>query len=197
MPIEVRRTQVLDAARALIGREGYAAATMEAVAREVGIAKPVVYKAYPSRGALLYALLERERSEAVAALIEAMPRTSAEVGRTEAILAWMHALVQVIDGSPDRWRLILTPVDGTPDEVREHAEAGRALARAQLRNLLDAGFGTHSASRGGRVDVDLVAHSVLAVAEHSARLMIESRDEYPPERVLAFAENAVRALKLS
>ncbi|HEX4246679.1 MAG TPA: helix-turn-helix domain-containing protein, partial [Pseudonocardia sp.] len=43
MPIEVRREQVLDATLKLITERGYAAASMEAVAREVDLAKPRVY----------------------------------------------------------------------------------------------------------------------------------------------------------
>jgi AcrR family transcriptional regulator len=58
MPIEVRREQVLDVALKLIVEKGYAAATMEAVAREADLAKPRVYSAYPGRGPLLRALLE-------------------------------------------------------------------------------------------------------------------------------------------
>src|SRR5882757_2405021 len=73
MPIEVRREQVLDATLKLIVERGYPAATMEAVARQAELAKPRVYSAYPGRGPLLRALLEREERRVVTALAEAMP----------------------------------------------------------------------------------------------------------------------------
>ena len=47
MPIAVRREQALDAALALIADHGYGAITMEAIAREGNLAKPVLYNAYP------------------------------------------------------------------------------------------------------------------------------------------------------
>src|SRR4051812_18096989 len=43
VPAAERREQVLDAALVLIDRDGYGAVTMEAVAREIGVTKPVVY----------------------------------------------------------------------------------------------------------------------------------------------------------
>ncbi|HWI06822.1 MAG TPA: helix-turn-helix domain-containing protein, partial [Solirubrobacteraceae bacterium] len=73
MPIHVRREQVLDAALRLITNVGYGALTMEAVAREAGLSKPVVYNAFPGRTALLSALLAREEGRALGALAEAMP----------------------------------------------------------------------------------------------------------------------------
>jgi AcrR family transcriptional regulator len=45
MPIEARREQVLDAALRLITDRGYDAVTMEAIARESDLSKPVVYNA--------------------------------------------------------------------------------------------------------------------------------------------------------
>ena len=58
LPIEVRRQQVLDAALSIITEDGYAAVSMEAIARRVDVAKPVVYNAFAGLDALLHALLE-------------------------------------------------------------------------------------------------------------------------------------------
>jgi AcrR family transcriptional regulator len=62
MPIDARRDQILDAAQRLIIADGYAAASMEAIAREANLVKPRVYAGYSGRGQLLRTLLERRGS---------------------------------------------------------------------------------------------------------------------------------------
>lgn len=60
---EARRDLILDEAARLIQREGLAAATMEGLARECGISKGLVYNYFPTRDALLAALLRREQED--------------------------------------------------------------------------------------------------------------------------------------
>jgi AcrR family transcriptional regulator len=60
---EVRREQILDEAAHLILAEGLHAVSMERLAREIGISKGLVYNYFPTRDALLTALLSREQSE--------------------------------------------------------------------------------------------------------------------------------------
>lgn len=54
---ERSREEILDAARAVILRGGIAAATLEAVAKEVGVSKAALYYYYPSKDALLFELI--------------------------------------------------------------------------------------------------------------------------------------------
>ncbi len=54
---ERSREEILDAARAVILRGGIAAATLDAVAREVGVSKAALYYYYPSKDALLFELI--------------------------------------------------------------------------------------------------------------------------------------------
>ena len=60
---EVRREQILDEAAHLILAEGLYAVSMERLARDVGISKGLVYNYFPTRDALLTALLNREQAE--------------------------------------------------------------------------------------------------------------------------------------
>ncbi len=61
VPPEQRREQLLDAALRLISRDGYAGLTIEAIAAEAGVTKPVVYGAYAKLPDLLGELLDRTR----------------------------------------------------------------------------------------------------------------------------------------
>lgn len=60
---EVRREQILDEAAHLILAEGLYAVSMERLARDIGISKGLVYNYFPTRDALLTALLNREQAE--------------------------------------------------------------------------------------------------------------------------------------
>jgi AcrR family transcriptional regulator len=60
---EARREQILDEAARLILAEGLSAVSMERVARDAGISKGLVYNYFPTREALLTALLNREQTE--------------------------------------------------------------------------------------------------------------------------------------
>ena len=58
---EKRRASLLDAAARILEREGYAAVTTNAIAREAKTAVGTVYDYFPDKEALLVALLARYR----------------------------------------------------------------------------------------------------------------------------------------
>ena len=192
MPIEVRRRQVLDVALRLITERGYGAVTMEAVAREANLAKPVVYNAYPGREALLSALLEREERRAFRTLAEAIRPAAGDPAA--ALLAWLWGVAEAIAANPDAWRLMLLPAGGTPDVVRQRVERGRAVALEQARLFTRSMLAQRPALDA--LDEELTAHALLAACEQAAKLMIADPERYPPERLVQYAENLLRVLTL-
>src|SRR5215831_18236881 len=54
---EQARRAVLEAARTLFDEQGYAAATIEAIAARSGVAKTTIYRSWPSRAAVLVDVL--------------------------------------------------------------------------------------------------------------------------------------------
>ncbi len=176
MPIEVRREQVLDAALRIICARGYGAANMEAIARETGVAKTVVYDAYGGRDRLLRALLEREERRILATL---------EAPAEGDLLAWVEHGLRAVRANPAEWRLLLAPAGETPDLVREHVEAGRAVVLEHVRALL---------RPFGPSDPELAARAVLALAERAALDVLEDPEAFTPERYMAFVRGLTRAL---
>lgn len=183
---DVRREQALDAALAIIVRDGYAAVNMEAVAREMDVAKPVVYSAWGDLQSLLVALLDREETRAFTQLAAALPDLRDAVPGA-LVEAWAGHLAHTVHAHPDTWRLMLLPADGTPAQVRERVGEGRRVVLAQLRSM----FGPLLPEG---VDADLAAHAVLAVTEHLGRLMLADPAAYPPDRLVAFATSTLRRL---
>ena len=53
------RTEILDAAAVLLGRDGYQAATVRAFAARVGIKAASIYHHFPSKDAIVQAVLDR------------------------------------------------------------------------------------------------------------------------------------------
>jgi AcrR family transcriptional regulator len=193
MPIETRREQVLDAALRLIATRGYEAVTMEGIAQEAGLAKPVVYNAYPRLRPLLHALLEREERRALATLSRGVGRRPPDDEGEDPLLAWLRRIGDAMVERPTTWRLILIPPAGTPEIVREHVEAGRAFALEQIRTLMAALLARRGLPQP--VDADLTARAILASAEALGRLLLDRPDEYPPERLVAFARATLEALR--
>ena len=58
---EVRKQMILDKAAAVVASEGVAAATMDRIAREAGVSKPLVYAYFQNATSLLQDLLLREQ----------------------------------------------------------------------------------------------------------------------------------------
>jgi AcrR family transcriptional regulator len=186
LPPGERREQLLDAALEVIDERGYGGATMEAVAERAGVTKPVVYDLFANRGELLRALLQREEARAFEALVAAMPKPPLDEADPDAVLAeGAVAFLRAVAANPTTWRLILLPTAGTPEVVREHVERGREMVIEQLQGLLSWGLERRGGPEG--IDLELAAHSLLAVGERAAQLVLEDPEHFTPERVAAFA----------
>jgi AcrR family transcriptional regulator len=192
LPIEVRREQVLDAALRIIIKSGYAAASMEAIAREAELAKPRVYTAYPGRGPLLKALLEREEGRAFALLAEAMPALTDDATFSGVLTAATTNLLKGVAHEPDSWRLLVLAADDTPTEVRDHVRTGREFALNRLRALVE--WGQSQQAGSGNPDIELLAQILLAIGEQAVRLVLTQPDEFTPERYEQFIPTVLKLL---
>lgn len=76
MPREVRERQMLDAAVAGFARHGYQAASMDEIAEDAGVSKPLVYLYLKSKEDLFTACIRRER----AALVDAVRGSTGKPG---------------------------------------------------------------------------------------------------------------------
>ena len=192
LPPEERREQLLDAALKVIDERGYGGVSMEAIAREAGVTKPVVYDLFGNRGELLMALLEREEERALAQLAEAMP-SELSADPDELVIAGFRSLLGSVIANPATWRLIVLPAESTPEVVREHVESGRDDVRERLRQLIVWGIET----RGGpaNVDVELAAQALVALGEHLVRLVLTDPKRFTIDRIADFMGGLLGALE--
>src|SRR5437764_15135728 len=73
MPPGERREQLIDAALTVILEHGYGGVSIEAIAREAGVTRPVVYDHFPNLPRLLHALVEREERYSLEQLEDVVP----------------------------------------------------------------------------------------------------------------------------
>lgn len=192
LPPAQRREQLLDSALAVIGADGYAGVSMEAIARTAGVTKPVVYAAFGDLGTLLRALLERQEKLALSQVSEALP-SQAAMDPDELVVAGLTAFLTTVGAHPTTWRLILMPAEGTPELVRDHVEAGRKSVRERIEELLARGLEARGGPEG--IDVELASHCLIAIGEHLGRLMLTRPERYSPERIGTFVASLLGALE--
>ena len=187
-----RREQVIDAALRVIVEQGYAGVSIEAIARTAGVTRPVIYDHFPNLGALLQALIEREERIALGQLAEVIPGPE-PAGSTDPIAllgSGVRRFLEAVISRPSTWRIILLPLDGTPAIVREHVETNRARILERLQQLVIWGTGEDAA----RLDVELAAGSILALAEEAGRRVLTDPRRFSPERYEAFVLGIVGRL---
>jgi AcrR family transcriptional regulator len=192
LPPEQRREQLLDAALSLIPA-GFDTVTMESVAKEAQVTKPVLYDLFANRGELISALLEREAGRATDQVIAALPTDFATRSPDDAFADAVRVFVTAVVEAPDRWRLVLLPPEGTPHEFRAQVELVRAGVLAQIEDL--AALGLEELGRLDDLDSALLGHAMLALAEMSGRLVLTDPEKFTPDRLTAFVTRIAHGLR--
>lgn len=182
MTAEERRAQLLDVTKAIAAERGFHAISLEAVAREAGVTRPLIYGHFRDLSALLEALIEREHARALSQLDTVVPAEPPPGTVSEQLLASLGAFLEVGAADPRTWRLVLMAPEGAPELLRERIAAGRDAVVARLAELVRPGFGA-----GRTADPELTARLLAAFAEEAVRLLLTDPDHYPPERILRHA----------
>lgn len=151
-----KRRKVVDAARHLILRGGVRSTTMEAIAREAGVAKQTLYGYFPDKDAVLGALIEDIIATVCGAVdlgLETDGPVSERIGR--ALAAKFVTINSFLGGSPH--------ADEIFSEHSRLADRFRAADEAVERQL------TAALADVGMRDAQAVARLVMAAAYGVAR----------------------------
>jgi AcrR family transcriptional regulator len=179
-----RREQLLDATKAIVDERGFHDVSIEAVAREAGITRPVVYGHFGDLDGLLEALVEREGARALAGLAKILPPVGPTGGDPrEALITALDGYLRAVETDPPTWRLVLMPPEGAPPSLREHIDRGRDGVVAHLADVVRPGLVP------GRQppDPELAARGLSAFADELARRLLTDPATYPRERLVSFA----------
>ncbi len=93
----------------------------------------------------------------------------------------------MVRSDPLAWRPILAPPEGTPRAVRERIARDREVVRARFERLLEGAL----AGRGDDLDLEVVSHALIGVAEYFGRMLIEEPGRYSTERLASTVQSVV------
>lgn len=136
-PPETRRQGLLDAAQGLILKHGLRGTSMEAIARQAGVAKPTLYAYFPDKAAVFAALLERLIAAWRAEFLAGLHGEGDVVQRIAAALTAKHKAV---------WRLLANSPHAE-ELYGEHDRSG-AAAFARLDGEIAAALEAELAAAG-------------------------------------------------
>lgn len=192
VPAEVRREQLLDAALAIIVRDGYDAVSLDAIAREAGVTRPVVYGIFEGGlRDLLGTLLDRQQERALSQLADALPPQPDLSDPDRLVAETARRMIDTVRANPLVWQPILLAPSGMPEQVRARIDGDRENFVVQLTGLLELGL----ALRGGpALDAEVAAHAILAVLEHFGRLLLADPNRFSTERLVDTIAGLLAAL---
>src|SRR5829696_4463877 len=178
---ERRRPEVLDAALKLFLRSGYDGTSMQAVADQAGVTKPVVYACFTSKDELFRALLAREEERIVGEIQGAFAYADLSDPETT-LVEGFTGFLRAVGESPEVYRLIFLGEGGGNAAVAHRIQRGR---EEQVRRLSELARGWLEVRDGKRNDLErtarLLGNSIAGLAESGARLLLAGEDEWAPE----------------
>ena len=187
MPEEQRRHAVVEAAAAVFIRDGYAAASMDQVAREAGMSKRTLYRIFPSKAALFEATvsdslapldldpalaLEPDLQRALAGILEASGR---------------HLLALRPIGI---FRLVIAEVGRSPELAETFHRVLVRRGASALQRLIGVAMDAGRLQPGDPVATDRMLYG-MAFGSTQIRLLLGVRKVPSREEIAALARDAV------
>ena len=192
MPPAERREQLIDAALAVILEQGYSGVSIEAIAREAGVTRPVVYDHFPNLGRLLYALVEREERISLEQLEQVVPDDPGDREPIDLLAEGVKRFLEAVASRPATWRIILLPLEGTPQVVRDHIETNRARTQERIAKLVR--WAMSRPEIPDDLDVELTARAIRVLGEDAGSTLLTDPESYSPERYEQFVRSAMQLL---
>lgn len=190
LPPEQRREQLIDAALTVILEQGYGGVSIEAIARESGVTRPVVYDHFPNLGRLLHALVEREERISLDQLAQVVPDSPGNRDPVELLAGSVKRFLDAVAERPATWRIILLPLEGTPAIVREYVEVNRGRILKRIERLVR--WAIKRRELPAELDVELIARAIRDLGEEAGRMVLTNPRRYPPERYERFVQAVMR-----
>ncbi len=192
LPRAERERLILDVAHARFAAHGFAAVTMDDVAADAGVTKPLLYAYFGNKERLYLACMERAGDAMFATVGEAVSHADSPA---DALRRGLHAFFAFVDEDRDAWRVLFDetlPAGGEiAERVAEHRE--RLLALVAQTNLARLPEQRRAAAK---TEVEATSVALLGAAEALARWWLRT-GAMPAadaaELLIATAEPGLRA----
>lgn len=135
LPAPERRKQLLDTALRVFARQGYHATSMNAVANEAGVTKPVLYQHFASKREM-YSDLLRVTADRLA---DAIAQTRLDLGAEDTrckVEAGYLGFFRFFDDVPDAFSVLYGPSLGHDQELRHVAQRVQEEFAARMATFI-------------------------------------------------------------
>lgn len=122
-----RELQLIEVAEKVFGEHGYQATTVDDVARQAGVTKPVIYDHFGSKEGLLSAVVRRLGDAITEVFTQAWAALPERAGPQDRIRAVVHAFYSLMDARPGPFQVWVSTAShfeiypGVRDGVRQIA----------------------------------------------------------------------------
>ncbi|QOC94673.1 TetR/AcrR family transcriptional regulator [Micromonospora craniellae] len=184
LPRAVREQQMLDAAVRVFSRRGYHGASMDEIAEDAGISKPMVYAYLGTKEELFVACLHREGTRMMEAIAgAAVPDLPAD----ERLWRGLRAFFGFVGAHRDGWSVLYRQARAEQPFAGELAEM-----RARMVEVV-AGMLDHALRAEGRMaaetELEVVAYALVGATESLADWLAD-HPEADPEKTATRMMNA-------
>jgi AcrR family transcriptional regulator len=192
LPRAQREQQILDVAHARFAAHGFAAVTMDDVAADAGVTKPLLYNYFGNKERLYIACMERAGDAMLATVLAAVARASSP---DDALRRGLHAFFAFVDEDRDAWRVLFDETLPAGGEIARRAAEYRErllalVAQANIQRLPERRRAAHA------TEIEAIAVALLGAAEALARWWLRT-GAMPAadaaELLIATAEPGLRA----
>jgi AcrR family transcriptional regulator len=161
-----RREPILDAAEQVFAEGGFAAASMASIAKAAGVAKPVLYDAFPGgKQELYFALLDRGQA-AFLAHLDGVFASAQGKPLDEGLRVGMKGFLEYAELAPDAFRVIFGAAGTANPEVVRRTETVREGVIARMTDRTTELLGLPAEIRAA---AEVYVRAIVAVSEELAR----------------------------
>lgn len=157
IPRAIREQQMLDSAIRVFSDLGYRSASMDAIARDARISKPMLYLYYGSKEELFAACVVRESGRLIEHLTAAATGSTGPRGRLQSVV---QAFLEFVDQNAESWNVVYRQAAAEP-AFKDEVEKTRNVLVDLTTDLL----AQNSVDERGRDVLDVVATALVGAGE--------------------------------
>ena len=181
-----REAQIIEAATEVFGTDGYAAASLETIAEQVGVSKPMIYHYFGSKTGLFTACLHHNGA-IIADEIERIAREDAT--GLDRGLRTLEGIFGVLEQQPLMWRLFF---DATAPADDADIEAALTTYTDRITGLAEEGVSElmHLAGNDDPLDVSAMVTVWMSLVDSLVNWWLD----HPGESAQAMTERSTRLI---
>lgn len=168
LPRAVREQQMLDAAVKVFARRGFTAASMDEIAEDAGISKPMVYAYLGTKEELFRACLEREGTRLLTAVADVVV---AELSPDQQLWRGLRAFFGFVDTNRDGWAVLYRHARAQQPFADELATMRRQMVSV-VTGMLERAVQLEGGRAGG-TELEVTAYALVGASESLADWMID------------------------